>query len=131
MLLDDIASYLQTQGLGTLAVDLFLGTSPPDPDATIVIREYGGGQPVFLATGGEPAYEYPRFQLTCRGVDYVSARDRAERCYRALSRIANQQVGTSWYLRVVPLQSPFPVGQDESDRELMVANFEAIKALSP
>lgn len=130
MLLDDIGAFLQAEGLGTLGEDFFLSTSPDTPDTAIVVREYGGEAPVMVHNTPGVAYELPRFQVACRAVDYETARLAAERCYRALARVANQQIGGARYLSIAPLQPPFPIGPDESGREIVVFNCGVQKTLS-
>lgn len=128
MVLDDLAGYLQTAGLGTLAVDLFLGESPASPDRVTILREYAGLPPAYVHASLDPGYEYLRCQVECRATDYGTARQQAANCLQQLGRIVNQIVGTGRYLRVQPLQSPFPLGLDDGARARFVVNFAVIKA---
>lgn len=60
MLLDELASYMQTNGIGTLGTDLFAGQLPESPDACVALYEYGGLAPEHSIGGGPAKFERPR-----------------------------------------------------------------------
>src|ERR1051325_6921886 len=127
MLLDEIGAYLQSLSLGTVGTDLFLGSTPDSPDACVTVREYGGEAPEFTL-GPSVAYEQPRIQIVCRAgvADYAAARTKAEAIYRALN-VAEATLSATHYLRIEPLQSPFPIGRDENNRWEIAFNCSVMK----
>ena len=69
MMLNDIGTYLQYQGIGTLGADLFLGLMPDQPDNCIALFEYAGSPPDLHWNG-----EYPGLQVRVRNKSYAAAR---------------------------------------------------------
>ncbi len=131
-LLVDIGAYLQAVGAGTLAVSIFEGQMPDSCDRGLLLSEYGSEPPDFtLADDPGVHREHPRFQLFCRHTDYTTGRALIELAYEQLSTIVNITIGSAFYLRVEPLQSPFSVNppQDAQGRWEWFCNFRAWKYL--
>jgi len=124
-LLDDLGAHLQTQGVGTLATDLFVGDMPPSPAAAGTVYETPGSPPLDVGgVAGDPAVQRPRVQVVCRAVTYQAARSKARDAYDALHAVANQNVNGVYYERVAALQEPFLLRRDESERVLVAFNCE-------
>lgn len=124
MLYEAVGGLLAGAGLGTLGVDI-LATLPDRPDDCIAIREYPGAPPIHHKTAHAPVLERPRFQVVARANGYATARARAHSAYSALTGFTGTLQGDYYGIRA--LQSPFPLGQDESGRSLWTVNFEALK----
>lgn len=130
MLVDDMVTLFDEQGLGTEAEDIFAGPMPASPNTVLVVTETGGVSPSHVFGQGLPAIEYPRVQIRARGEpdDYRAPRLLIERAYQLLvQRGAETITGGARYLRWVPLQMPFPLGQDDNRRWVMAVNFEVWK----
>src|SRR6185295_4649300 len=91
MLLDDIADYLSSGGIGTVggsSGNIFKGIMPDSPDTVVGIFETGG----FMAAHtmnpnpGQAVCEQPSIQVMCRAgqYDYVVARTKAHSIYKLL-----------------------------------------------
>lgn len=130
-LLDEIGTYLQTGGIGTLGTNLFLSMLPDSPDVCVVVHEYGGsdGEYVFGATGAQ--VERPRFQVMARAAadDYASARTKIQSVYTLLDAVVETSLSGKRYHRIRALAPPFFVERDDQRRPLLVCNFEAEKAV--
>lgn len=124
MLFEAVGGLLASAGLGIVGQSI-LATLPDRPDECIAIREYPGAPPIHHKTARAPALERPRFQVVARATGYSAARARAHRAYSTLSGFTGTIDGAYYGIRA--LQSPFPLGQDESGRQLWVTNFEALK----
>jgi hypothetical protein len=128
-LLDDIASYLQAQGLGVVATNIFKGTLPQDavamPDEVIALRETPGLPPARSHDIPPARIEQPTVQVLVRGApfDYATARQKAQAAWEALDGLGNQTIGTGFYLFIQALQSPFPLRMDALDRYEIVFNL--------
>lgn len=131
MFAEEIARYLAEQGVGTVGVNLFAGGMPDQPDEALAVIPYYGRQPQ-LERGATPdvGIEYPRAQILARANHPRRALELAERPYRVLARLANRRLSGTWYVGVVPLQSPYSVGRDEAGRYLAGFNIEAMKGPS-
>ena len=119
---------MQAQGLGTVNTDIFLGSEPDAPDACVIVREYAGEKSEYTF-GPTIAYENPRVQIVCRAKDYLSARTKAEAVYKAVD-VAEASLTGVHYLRIEPLQPPFPIGRDNNDRRLIAFNCAVMKEQS-
>jgi hypothetical protein len=125
LLLDEIGAYLVAQGIGTLGTDLFLGEIPPKaPDAAVGLIETGGRAPehTFGSAVGAPAWESPSLQVLARAKTYVAARNKAHDIYKKLDGLSNTTLSGVFYLSVFAIQSPFALGRDDADRELIAFN---------
>ena len=130
-MLDEIGAYLEAQGLGTLATDLFLGEMPSEPDTCVVVHEYEGGPPVHFMgiAAGTAIWEQPRVQVMTRSKSYATARSKAKDAFNKLDGHSGTLSGTEYgYIRA--LGSPGLLGKDGNDRVLVVCNFEVVKKLS-
>ncbi len=133
MLIDDLLSLLDTANLGTPETDLFAGALPPSPDTVTVLTEYGGVAPTMVQGQALPVIEYPRVQIRTRGAayDYEAARLRIERVYQFLVARQHETVsGGARYMAWLPVQTPFPIGQDDNHRWIFAVNVEVWKEVS-
>jgi hypothetical protein len=137
MLLDDLGAHLQAQGVGTLQIDLFKGGLPMDSanapvhDAILALIETAGLPPFHVHTQQAASFEQPVVQVVVRGNphDYQEARLRAQAAFEALDGLANVTFGTTQYLWIQALQSPFFLRVDEAGRPVIVFNVRVAKAL--
>lgn len=130
MLLDEIANYLQTAGLGEVDQDLFKGVRPDDPAICTTLAERPSMPPIGTQENAI-RLERPRIQVVCRGGadDYLGPRSQAELIYRSLALIRGMTLGTAQYIAVIP-SPPFLVGRDANARYLICVNAEVTKTPS-
>jgi hypothetical protein len=129
----EIAAYLEAQGLGKQAVDLFIGKMPATPEACGVVYEYGGA-PAELGFGVDGIqFETPGIQVAFRGAphDYAGPRAKAELAFRALPKVQATNLSGAFYLTITPQQSPFALERDDDERHVVVCNFLCEKRPSP
>lgn len=131
MLLDELAAYMQTNGIGTPGTDLFEGTLPDSPDAAVTLYEYGGLAPTHTIGGGAAKFERPRVQVLARATTYSAARSKIEAVYKLLDQLAGVTLSSVRYLRVEAVSSPLFLERDANNRVKMVCNFQVHKELSP
>lgn len=129
-MIDELGAYLQGLGIGTLDVDLFLAGLPDSPDAAAAIAEYPGEEPTWSHSTSGVNTERRRFQLTTRAATLQAAMAKAEEANRALCLVHNTFLSGTWYVRVYPLQSPFPLGRDGNDRSRYACNYRVEKSVS-
>jgi hypothetical protein len=133
-LCDEVTTYLQGLGLGTLGTNLFYSQEPDQPNVCTVVRDYGGMDGEYTHDIPGVAYERPRFQVACRGEpqDYDGPRARARAVYLALMIVKNTFLTASdgeqvWYREIVPLQSPFELRRDLKERVIIGFNCQVVK----
>ena len=116
-LLDDLGT------LGTIQI----GGIAASPDELGAINEYGGfaAEARFGVRG--VGYENPTIQLVFRGAphDYETPMTRARNAWQLLASVLPGTIstGTSEYLTIKPMQSPFSLGQDLNQRYTIVCNY--------
>ena len=133
-LLDDLASHLQTQGIGTVGSTLFKGVLPDTPDACVAVLESPAMLgPVRTRKGslGVPVTERPRVQVLARATSYQAARNKAVDALAALDWLGPVTLNSVAYQQVEALQRPpFPYAVDANGRQVFAFNVEVTKAPS-
>lgn len=127
MILEALGDYLQTNSVGTLGTNIFLGKMPASPDYCITLYEYEGMAPVESFGGSPYDVDMPRIQVVVRGArdDYPAARDGAKTIRDLLSDLTDITISSTKVLRVASLGSTIPLGLDDKDRPRIAANFQA------
>lgn len=123
MLFEAVGSVLTSANLGDLGTDIY-AELPDQPAECLAIRQYAGRPPEHAKDRREPYYTRPRFQVVTRAETHTASRQKAHDAFDALSGFFGILEGESWSIRA--LQSPFPLGKDQSGRTLYSANYEAI-----
>lgn len=136
MLLDDVGSYLETEGIGTVKTSsnnpdwpifkggLFEGTS----DDAIGLAEGPGDPPTneMGDTVGGVVAENPSLVVLVRSDSYPTARSKAEAVWLKLHKYAGTLSGTR-YLFIEARQTPFPTGRDPDGRWVIGCNYDVTK----
>jgi len=118
----DIANYLESQGIGTVGTNIFVGPVRPAsqyvPINSIFVLGTGGYPPQrVLQTSTE--LKRPSVQVRVRWSSYEDGQAKAEAVYDTL-----ESAGISGYLDVVADQSsPIPLGLDENNNYEWSLNF--------
>ncbi|MDQ7794148.1 MAG: minor capsid protein [bacterium] len=126
MLLDDIAAYLQAQGIGTVGTDIHKGFLPDQPDNVVALFEYAGSA-MGLTMCDSPTIERPGLQVRVRNRTYPAARAKIEAVVDVLHGCAELVLGGTRYLLIRANQSPASMGLDASNRSELVVNFTVLK----
>lgn len=128
-LLADMLSYIDTQTSLTKGTDLFGGDMPPSPIQCVAVYESSSAPPIeLMGPTNPPPLERPRIQVLVRAADYSTGRALADTVWRALSKISNQTIGSTRYLRVAAVDSPTFIERDENHRPIFSTNFDVVKA---
>lgn len=137
-LLDDIATYIASQGQGTVKSSvaqagvnwlIYKGSTPPgDRSDAISLMITVGGSPLETMGSGITGVvaEQPRFQILARNMDYSAATAKAELLWATLHGFSGT-LGSTRYLRIEAQQSPFVVGRDDATRWMVGFNCIAWK----
>lgn len=132
-LLDEVQSYLVTQGVGvagsTANYVVAKGYEPDSPDKVITLLETGGLRNEGYSTGG---VERPTFQVRVRGnaFGYSTARAKIDSAKTNLEQVINKKIGSpAWYyLHIQAMSPPKSLGQDARDRPTVVQDFWAYRS---
>ena len=127
--LSDLGQYLEAQGIGTQAVDLFLSQVPDSPDDIVTIFEYAGNAPSKMGANRSPG-----IQIRTRSKSYADARQKINDVYLILSAIGDEfqdsaaegvEINGTLYLHFETVQEPLPLGTDSKGRHELALNFIA------
>ena len=121
-MLKEIGVYLQSQGIGTLGADLFLGLMPDQPDNCIALFQYAGSPPDLHWNG-----EYPGLQVRVRNKSYAAARTKIREVAKKLHGLHEQTLSGTRYLLFKARGSPEVLKRDNNNRVELFVNFEIIK----
>lgn len=119
-LTDDIAAYLQVNGIGTVDTDIFIDFMPDEPDDVVVLYEYAG----MPTTTGVDAVDR-RVQVNVRAARYLDARTKAWNIFNLLDIPENriiQATAERWIVSQA-LQTPHKIGVDNQGRDIFVFNL--------
>lgn len=126
---DEIKGRLQSQGV-TDPIVTGSKVAQPESGSFLHLREYPGSAPVRVHnTGAATRYARPVFQCIAHAPNKVDARALAYQAYNGLS-LVNTTLGSTWYIRIVPLQEPYDFGLDSKGRVQFAFNVETLKTPS-
>ena len=128
MILDDLADYLSTSGVGTIGTNLFKNALPSTPDLAVALFLTGGPAPEHRMSSGpvSAVVERPHVAVWVRDTRYDGAHKKAQDVWRLLDGYSGVLNGVS-YLWASALQTPFPLEVDEAGRQIVACNYEVMR----
>lgn len=120
--LDDIAAYLATSGVGTVGTNIVKGFIPNAPDSIVALYEYSGFPPDKTAN-----IESPQVQVRVRGTDYNTARGKAIAVETALHGLWETTISGHRYLYIYANGSASFLRRDANNRTEFVQNYTVIR----
>lgn len=124
--IESITLRLEQAGIGVRGVTIFAGTGADIPNAgtIITVTETGGQRPIGTHNAG--SLRQPAFQVVARSTDYRQAAAKIDQAYSALV-VNNTMIGDVFWLRIGPIQEPFPLPVDANGRSRLAFNIETIR----
>ena len=128
---DELATYAQTNSIGTIGTNLFRFALTPTPDAQVALIPYGGRESEDGFGTDGIRWEYPRIQVVSRGPknDPRTAATKAQDVYIAFGKIQAETLGSTFWHHAKCLQPPFSLGVDDTGRPLIGFNVECHRDL--
>jgi len=124
MTTDIIAAYLAACQFGAVGSTIFADLMPERPDDAVSVQMSGSGMsPTWVQDRRGPETERPAVQVMVRSRSVATAKATAQSIYTALSGVTNLTLDGVRILRIVPMQSPFPLMLDDNARHVWVVNF--------
>jgi hypothetical protein len=118
MLIDDVASYLQTSGLGTVGTNIFKSYLPDSVDDALVVLDTGGMMPDSYLPTKEPTIE-----VLIRASSYSDGRDKLDLVRAALHRNDNITMGSTYFYFIHALSEGGHLGRNERGLDEFSINF--------
>lgn len=129
--IEDIAAYLQAEGIAAIGTDLFMSRMPDQPERCINIVEYdNGASPELVMQGGVPVLTLG-LQTTVRGVktDSVPAvRTRAMTVWNTLNAVVDMTIGGTYFQAISPVGVPDITQWDDEDRIWFGMNHTIVRS---
>jgi len=124
-ILDALGAYLQAQGQGTVATDIFLARMPATPDECVTLYENQGIGPDHTFGAGVKAIDHQRIRVYCRAGqnDYPTARTKAENVRAVLGAIRGTTLSGVVILSVLSTSELYPLQRDNDDRAIIGCDF--------
>ena len=123
---EDVASYLSTEGFGTLGAasgwGIYIGKEPTKPNTTITVYDTGG-------TMGNPESLYdPTIQVRVRSHSYEDAYEKAEDIRDDLVVDSTARIIGGWlYTGFWLISDIAKIATDENEREVLTVNFRLMR----
>lgn len=120
VVIDDVATYLATNGVGTVGTDLFKGYLPESPNACVSVLDTGGSQP----DPDIPTKE-PTFQIMIRSTNYSTGRSKLDTIRSLLHQEDNIELvsGQTYFYFILAISEGGHLGRDDNGRDLFSINF--------
>jgi hypothetical protein len=117
-LIDDIAQYLVTEGLGTLSTNIFKSFMPDSADNALSILDTGGPMP----DPDIPTHS-PTFQVFIRASNYALGKAKLDAVRNALHRLGNEQIGDTYFYYILAQSEGGHIGRNERGLDEFSINF--------
>lgn len=119
--IDDVATYLAANGIGTLGTNLFEAFLPPKPDIAVAILETAGLKPNIDV----PIFQ-PSFQILVRDTVYDHGRTVCDNIKTLLHNQYNLTLvnGGIYFYWIRLITEGGHIGQDQTGRDIFSMNFE-------
>jgi hypothetical protein len=119
-LIDDVAAYLESEGLGTVGDDIFKSYLPDTNNGTILaVMDTGGPKPdPYLPT------KEPTFQVYVVANTYTAGKAMLDDVRDALHQVANETIGSTYFYFILALSEGGHVGRSENGRDEFSINFQ-------
>jgi hypothetical protein len=117
-MIDDIATHLQTQGVGTIGTDLFKSYLPDITGTAVAVLDTGGLEPdTYL-----PTHE-PTFQVFVRSDTYSVGKAKLAAIRSALHQQKNLTVGSTYFYFILANSEGGHLGLNERGQNEFSMNF--------
>lgn len=119
-IVNDIADYLEDQGLGTVGTTIFVGYEPDSPANCICIFDTGGVTPsIDLPT------KRPTFQILIRSANYTTGKANLDSIRSLLHNKYNETIGDNYYFSINANAEGGHIGRDDLGNDEFSINFSA------
>ena len=131
-LIDELAAFGASNGVGTLGTDFFKFALIEEPDEQMALVPYSGLESEQAFGSDSLKWEFPRVQFISRGPigDERTAAENCQTAYLAYGKISAETLSSTFYHSVTIIRPPFRVGMDDSRRPLYAFNMQIEKEVS-
>lgn len=120
-MLDDLANYCASNGLGTIGVNIFELYLPDQANNAIMIKETGG--PILDPSSKYLPFKTPTFQVITRNSSETVGIAQALVVRNLFHRLVNTTIGSTYFYYILMVQEPQGIGMDNNGRYEWSQNF--------
>lgn len=117
-MLDDLVSYMDGNGIGTVGTNLFRSYMPTSPVNCVAVIETGGPQP-----NKELPLKKPTFQVLIRNSSYSAGKTKLNAVRSLLQQKSQTQIGSTFFLYILAISEGGHLGRDERGADQFSINF--------
>jgi hypothetical protein len=122
MIVHDLLEYLETQSIGTRAVNLF-AYHVDSPDECVILRVYDSREGFYHSDSGKTEDEHVFIQVETRG-KAANLTEQKAKAVHALLHVRKGELSGKPFYSLQCLQRPVPLGKDTRNRHRFVFNLE-------
>jgi len=117
-ILNDLATYMQTNSIGTIGTTLFKGYMPDAANAGVAIFDTGGPEPdKYLPT------KKPTFQVFVRAATYTAGKAKLDAVKALLHQVGNTTIGDTYFYYILAQSGGGHIGRNERGQDEFSINF--------
>jgi len=124
-----LADYLESQGFGTVGVNIFAERLPENPDKAIAVVRYSGRAPVMILSKNI-VIEQPSIRVLVRMPSFIESESLIYQIRDLITRLRNTNLDNLYILGILPLGSPAILERDGKDRVIMFCNLDVAYTIS-
>lgn len=118
-LIDDIATYLQDNSVGTIGVDLFKSYAPDSGDNIVCVLDTGGLRPdIYIPT------KEPTFQIFIRSSSFSSGKSKLDTVRSLLHQKKAVTYGSTFFYFIHAISEGGHLGRNERGLDEFSINFQ-------
>lgn len=122
ILINDIAAYLATLGIGVVGTTIFKSYMPPTPDACIAVLDTGGVEP-----SHDIPTKHPTFQVLVRSTTYALGKAKLDSIRSALHQARGELIsGQTYFYYVFALSEGGHIGRNDRGLDEFSINFQCL-----
>lgn len=118
-LIDDVATYLQTAGIGTVGTDIFKSYAPDNANAGVYVLDTGGLQP----NSDIKNLRNPTIQVFIRSATYAAGKTKLEAVRTAIHQLVNTTIGSTYVYFCLLQSEGGHIGRNERGQDEFSMNF--------
>jgi hypothetical protein len=128
VILQDLATLLQSASVATMGTDLFAGRMPPHPDRVLSLYEYAGFAPLETLGAAGMALDRPSVQMIARGGrgNYPEAHALLIAARDVLIGVVDTSTNGGRLLRVRAAGSITTLGEDDNERPRLSLSLDVV-----
>ena len=117
-MLDDLARFLQDNGVGTVGTTIFKTYVPKSPDNCVTIIDTGGPE-----QDPDIPNDFATFQVLVRNSNYNNGRSKIDAVKDALHQVKNRTIGNNYYYYILAISRGGHIGVNENGLDEFSINF--------